>query len=144
MVSEVERQGSCLCGTVRISLKTTHPSVAACHCSMCRKWGGGPALALEEVSEVQIEGADNVSVFSSSEWAERGFCKTCGTHIFYRLKEGGQYSIHAGLLDNDDDLVLDQQIFIDEKPSFYSFANKTKNMTGAEVYAMFAPPEEET
>ena len=144
MVSEVERRGSCLCGAVLISLKTTNSHVGACHCSMCRKWGGGPALSLEEVGEVQIEGPENISVFSSSEWAERGFCKTCGTHIFYRLKEGGHYSIPTGLLDNDDDLVLDQQIFIDEKPSFYAFANKTKTMTGAEVYAMFAPPEEET
>ena len=31
------------------------------------------------------------------------------------------------------------QIFIDEKPAYYDFANKTKNMTGAEVFAAFAP-----
>ena len=29
------------------------------------------------------------------------------------------------------------QIFIDEKPAYYDFANKTKNMTGAEVFAAF-------
>ena len=23
----------------------------------------------------------------SSAWAERGFCKNCGSHLFYRLKE---------------------------------------------------------
>ena len=33
------------------------------------------------------------------------------------------------------------QIFIDEKPAYYDFANKTHNMTGAEVFAAFAPPD---
>ena len=38
-------------------------------------------------------------------------------------------------------LVFDHQIFIEEKPSFYAFANETKNMTGEEVFALFAAPE---
>jgi hypothetical protein len=37
-------------------------------------------------------------------------------------------------------MVLTSQIFIDEKPAYYTFANQTKTMTGAEVFAMFAPP----
>ena len=27
-----------------------------------------------------------------------------------------------------------------DKPPYYEFANKTHNMTGAEVFAAFAPP----
>ena len=142
MAVEIELRGSCLCGAVRVSLKTTSQGVGACHCSMCRKWAGGPALSLESVSDVEFEGADNISAFSSSEWAERGFCRQCGTHLFYRLKQGGEYSIPVGLLDDAGNLVFDQQIFIDEKPSFYSFANETKTMTAAEVFALYAPPSE--
>ncbi len=37
---------------------------------------------------------------------------------------------------------FDKQIFIDEKPSFYCFANETNKMTGAEVFAKYAPPAE--
>ncbi len=33
--------------------------------------------------------------------------------------------------------VFSSQIFIDEKPAYYEFANKTHNMTGAEVFAAF-------
>jgi len=62
--------------------------------------------------------------------------------LFYRLKQGGEYSIPVGLLDDAENLVFDQQIFIDEKPSFYSFANETKTMTAAEVFALYAPPSE--
>jgi hypothetical protein len=90
---------------------------------------------------VSFGGEENVSVFDSSAWAERGFCSKCGTHLFYRLKETGQHMIPVGLFESDDKLVFESQVFIDEKPGFYSFANETKNMTGAELFAKFAPPD---
>jgi hypothetical protein len=40
--------------------------------------------------------------------------------------------------DNSEGLVFDLQVFIEEKPEYYSFANQTKNMTGEELFAMFA------
>jgi hypothetical protein len=140
MASETERRGSCLCGAVRIAIKTTSNSVSVCHCSMCRKWGGGPLLAIECGSDVQFDGTDSISVFSSSDWAERGFCRKCGSHLFYRLKREGHYVVPVGLLNDGEQWVFDQQIFIDEKPSFYAFANETKNLTGAEVFAQYSAP----
>ena len=142
MASETERRGSCLCGAVRIAIKTTNNSVGACHCSMCRKWGGGPLLVFEGGSNVQFDGTDSMSVFSSSAWAERGFCRTCGSHLFYRLKKEGHYWVPVGLFDEKEAWVFDQQVFIDEKPSFYSFANETKNLTGAEIFAQYSAPSE--
>ena len=44
----------------------------------------------------------------------------------------------VGLFAGADGLVLDHQIFIDEKPGYYSFASETKTMTGAEVFAMYS------
>lgn len=46
-----------------------------------------------------------------------------------------------GTLDNPDGVVLKQEIFIDEKPDGYAFAGETAKMTGAEVFAMFAPKD---
>lgn len=142
MASEPERRGSCLCGAVRFAIKTANKSVGACHCSMCRKWGGGPLFAIECGSDVHFDGTDNISIFSSSDWAERGFCSTCGSHLFYRLKKEGHYAVPVGLFDDGEQWVFDQQIFVDEKPSFYAFANKTKNLTGAEVFAQYSAPSE--
>ncbi len=42
-----------------------------------------------------------------------------------------------GIFDDDEDLIFDLQVFIEEKPEYYSFANQTKNMTGEELFAMF-------
>lgn len=135
-------KGSCLCGAVSFSTTSMNPHVAACHCGMCRKWGGGPLLAVECNSDVSFSGEEHIGVYQSSEWAERGFCHQCGSHLFYRLKESQQYYIPVGIFDGSEGLVFEHQVFIDEKPDYYSFANKTKNLTGAEIFAQFATPAE--
>jgi len=142
MSDNMQLKGNCLCGGVTVIAEEVKPSVGACHCSMCRKWGGGPFFALEAGSKVRFEGEENVARFNSSEWAERGFCKACGTHLFYHLKQADQYILPAGLFEPGPEMIFDHQIFIDEKPDFYHFANETKNMTGAEVFAMYAPPSD--
>lgn len=135
----IEAKGSCLCGAIRVTAKAVSKNVGACHCSMCRKWTGGPLLAVDCGIDVSFEGQENISVFDSSEWAERGFCGKCGSHLFYRLKENKQHIMPAGLFENDETFVFHHQIFIDEKPAFYQFANETESMTGAEVFAKYAP-----
>ena len=87
--------------------------------------------------DVDIDGEANVTVFDSSEWAERGFCKNCGTHLFYRLKGSGQHMIPVGLFEESERLAFKNQVFIDQKPDYYAFENRTTNLTGAELFAMF-------
>ena len=132
-----ERQGKCLCGAVSITAKQASNSVGACHCGMCRRWGGGPLMAIDCGTDVSIVGEENVSVFNTSEWAERGFCSKCGSHLFYRLKQTGQHIMAAGIFDDGENLHFDHQVFIDEKPAYYSFSNETHDMTGAEVFAKY-------
>lgn len=140
MTNTAERKGRCLCGAVRVCGSAVEESVAACHCSMCRRWGGGPLFAVDAGTDFRIEGEENVEVYRSSAWAERAFCRRCGTHLFYRLVEGGRYFVPVGLFD-DGAWNFEEQIFIDEKPDFYAFANATRNLTGAEVFAQYGPPK---
>jgi hypothetical protein len=138
MDSLIEHRGTCLCGSVSVVAKPKSSRISACHCSMCRKWGGGPLFAVECESEVNIEGVEHVSTFSSSEWAERSFCQICGTHLFYRLKQDGHYAIPVGFFDGDDKWRFEEQIFVDQKPSYYSFSEETKDLTGEEVFALYS------
>jgi len=87
---------------------------------------------------VSFTGQDNISIFNSSDWAERGFCKLCGSHLFYRLKQDLQYHLPIGLFNIEAALTFDHQVFIDRKPAYYSFSNKTKDMTGEELFAFVA------
>jgi len=132
-----ERRGHCLCGKVSISANNASNHVGACHCTMCRRWGGGPFMEIDCGADVDIGGGDNVSVFDSSDWAERGFCSNCGTHLFYRLKGTGQHMVPVGLFEDSAGLEFHLQVFVDERPDYYEFANTTKKLTGAEIFAMF-------
>lgn len=134
----MQAQGRCLCGAVKVVAQALNRKVGTCHCKMCRQWGGGPLFAADCGTEVRFEGQQNIAVFSSSEWAERGFCNVCGTHLFYRLTENQQHFMPVGLFEESDRIFFDHQVFIDEKPEFYCFANETQNMTGAELFAQFA------
>jgi hypothetical protein len=133
--------GGCLCGAVRVTARPKGRDFGVCHCSMCRRWAAGPFFAIECESPIQIEDESNVGCYRSSEWAERCFCKKCGSVLFYRLV-GKEFSVvSAEALDDRSGLNFASQIFIDEKPAYYDFANKTHTMTGAEVFAAFGPPE---
>ncbi len=139
MAEIIEGKGTCLCGSVKIRAKSMSKQVGTCHCNMCRKWGGGPLMAVDCGTEVVFDGKENISVYDSSEWAERAFCNKCGSHLYYRLKENKQFIMPVGLFDDEENFTFDHQIFIDKKPSFYRFANVTENMTEAEVFAKYSP-----
>ncbi len=127
--------GSCLCGSVNLSFALKSETFDACHCGMCRKWGGGPLLTIEGGSQIAFNGQDNITKFESSKWAVRGFCNKCGTHLFYQLKDSGVCYIPLGLINNTEKFEFKVQIFVDRKPDHYSFANETEMMTEAQVFA---------
>ena len=140
-MSNAHKTGKCLCGAVQYEVALSETGVHVCHCNICRVWGGGPALAVSaDQKDIKISGEDQLNWYSSSEWAERGFCKTCGTHVCFRSKEGkGNYfGISAGTLDDYSDLKLDSQIFIDKKPTYYDFKNDTPCLTEEEFLKMYA------
>ncbi|HCJ16022.1 MAG TPA: hypothetical protein DHV57_01240, partial [Hyphomonas sp.] len=75
--------------------------------------------------------------YQSSDWAERAFCKTCGSHLYYHLKFHDHFALSAGLFQEADLSKLSQQIFIDEKAAYYDLANDTPMLTGEEAFAAF-------
>ncbi len=107
---------------------------------MCRRWSAGPFLALDCGDTLKIDDPSQLGVYRSSEWAERCFCKTCGTPLFYRLVGKNMYFVSAEAFDDRSGLRFASQIFIDDKPPYYEFANQDPQHDGAEVFAAFAPP----
>ena len=129
--------GRCLCGAVTFRADVAKREVDVCHCSMCRRWSAGPYIGLGHDGAVTFGGEDNLGIYKSSEWAERAFCKVCGTSLYYHLLGTDHYSFSANTLDDQLGLVLTLQIFIDEKPAYYDFANDTPKLTGAQAFAAF-------
>ncbi|MCH9765089.1 MAG: GFA family protein [Alphaproteobacteria bacterium] len=136
--------GACLCGAVKFTVTTENSQVGVCHCSMCRTWSGGVVFALDEVKDLKIQGEDNLGVYKSSEWAERCFCKKCGSNLFWRSEQLGHTVVMAGAIEDQSSLKFASEIFIDAKPDYYAFANDTKKYTEAEVLAQFSDVNNKT
>lgn len=128
-------KGHCLCGKVTVTATPIRDHIEACHCDMCRRWGGSAYLAVQCATEFSFTGEDHIVRYQSSDWAERGFCSTCGSHLFYHFKPTGTHSFLAGLFDDPGTDHMGEQIFIDEKPPYYTFADDAPAKTGAEVIA---------
>lgn len=133
-------QGACLCGAIEVTAPDRQ-HIDVCHCTMCRRWGGGPLLAVHCGADVRFSGREQPAIYKSSDWAERGFCPGCGTHLFYRLALNNEYALPVGLFAQGGSFDLHSQIFIDEKPEYYEFANDTPQLTGEQVFAQFSGAE---
>lgn len=140
----MSHSGSCVCGAVSFTITSPVAETGACHCSMCGKWSGGVYMAVQVPKDgMKIEGDDNIGIYTSSPWAERAFCKTCGGNLFYRVTaEGplqGQMHVGFGTLDDVAGIPFTGELYIDLKPDAYSFAGDGRHqMTDAEVTAFFS------
>lgn len=130
----MEMNGGCLCGAVRFVAEGVSEDIHTCHCSMCRRWSGGPAFAIR-TGVVDFEGAENLALVASSDWAERGFCSQCGSSLFFRLKEGDGYFMYMGAFDDQSRFRLAGEIYIDSKPHGYAFAGEHPRLTEKEFLA---------
>jgi len=130
-------KGQCLCGDVQF--ETPMPGhIDACHCTTCRSWTGGPFVGADFRDGITLTKTDGLTWYESSEWAKRGFCKTCGSSLFYCLNDNpGFWSVASGALDLPAGLHLGKEIFIDEKPDYYDLAGDQPRLTGAEAFAAF-------
>ena len=131
-------QARCLCGSVRFSAIAAERETGVCHCRMCQRWAAGPFFAVACGDSVDFESDDDLELYQSSDWAERGFCRKCGTSLFWKMRDKDDYQVSMLAIEGDQKLAFTSEIFIDEKPDTYTFANDTKKMTAAEVFALFA------
>ncbi len=141
----MDKTGSCNCGGVKFTIKDAPENTGACHCGMCRKFSGGIYLGIQAPGEnVSFQSEGTLKIYASSDWAERGFCDTCGSSLFYRVTapgpHEGEYHVGLGSLDDTSGITMTEEIFIDLKPAGYAFAGDTHKMTEAEMMALFAAP----
>jgi hypothetical protein len=137
-----QRSGGCLCGAVRFTAGAIESHFHACHCGMCRRWSGGSPFFGVRCTQVEFEPGDALGRYASSSWAERGFCRTCGTTLFYFLRPTESYTMSVGCFDDQRGIDLALEIFIDRKPEGYALVGDHPRWTEAETFARLAPDDE--
>jgi hypothetical protein len=115
--------GACLCGSVRFEIHGPLRDSLACHCSQCRKTSGhywsATQCRLEDLHWVQDAG---LTWFRSSERARRGFCRHCGSSLFWQLDGHGFISIGTGTLDGPTGLSTLGHIYVKDKSDYVDIA----------------------
>lgn len=129
--------GRCLCGAVTISATRGKPIIRACHCDMCRRHCSSMFMSIPTLpGSVVVDGP--AMSYRSSDWAERGFCGTCGSTLWYMTVHDQQRNLAAGLFDNAAGNALTLEFFADMCPDGYALAGEHRRMSTEETVALFA------
>jgi hypothetical protein len=114
-------EGGCLCGAIRYSVSLQPSRGVMCHCSMCRRISGAPALAFAIFPKSAFRWLKGEPAwYRSSSGARRGFCRECGSSIAMdedRLPEEAQICI--GTLDEPDRVRLDDHVFASDRVAWF-------------------------
>ncbi|MEP3279562.1 MAG: GFA family protein [Stappiaceae bacterium] len=119
-------KGQCLCG--EIEFECAHPGepITICHCVQCRQWGGSPWAATSVPVETfkVTRGESALKWFVSSNFARRGFCRTCGSSLFWHADRHPDWSsgiaISAGCLKEPTRLSVARHIWCKSKGDYYT------------------------
>ena len=115
-----EHLGSCLCGAVTYRVDGPLREVVFCHCGQCRRQTGLYYASTNAADkDMTVTGGENITWYQSSDKGRRGFCKSCGSALFWKYEGTDQTSIQAGTLDLPTNLTPGYHIFCADKGDFY-------------------------
>jgi hypothetical protein len=126
-----EHSGRCECGAVTYRVRGNIRDVIVCHCGQCqRNHGYAPGYSAARKAEFTVEGEGNVVWYRSSDQARRGFCRTCGSSLFWTSEERDTVSITAGSLDAPTGLKTVLHIMTADKRDYYTIADGVPQVEG--------------
>ncbi|MEG6509691.1 GFA family protein [Methyloligella sp. 2.7D] len=121
--------GRCECGKVRFEVETVSGTVTACHCTQCRRLSGHLwAVTHAPMAGLHFSHDESLAWYASSDFAKRGFCRSCGSNLFYRLNDEDEIAIAAGCLDAPTGLKLEKHIFVKDKGDYYEITDGLPQM----------------
>jgi hypothetical protein len=98
---EITMSGGCQCGAVRYRASAFTDTSHICHCRMCQKAVGNFFAALVGVPKSALAWTrGEPAIFMSSEHVARGFCRDCGTPLYYDYLRGDDLALATGSLDD--------------------------------------------
>ncbi len=116
--------GGCLCGAVRYAVRGPLRDVVNCHCTMCRRLHGAfGAHCKARKADIDIVEDDGLAWYATSDRARRGFCRDCGSNLFWEPVDQDTTGIVAGTLDPPTGLKTLGHIFTAEKADFFDIAD---------------------
>ena len=111
--------GGCQCGAIRYEWLMTPTFSSVCYCRMCQKASGQPFMGFAGGKREHLQWTRGAPAsFRSSNKAERGFCKDCGTPLTYAFEGTGDISVTINSLDDPEAVPPSKQFGIESKVSW--------------------------
>ncbi|MCF8128121.1 MAG: twin-arginine translocation signal domain-containing protein [Deltaproteobacteria bacterium] len=143
---------SCHCKKVVLKLINLDPRFTVCHCDTCQLMHNGPWYGANCSDIKIIDGKESISEFPKEHGEvdkncnlPRGctvwhFCSNCGSRLYYSFNEkmiknvNDTYNVSLGLLHEicEEDLIMENEVFFDMKPDYYSF-HETKKFSSDDI-----------
>ena len=124
--------GQCLCGAVRYEVTGDLEDPHACHCTMCLRQSGHFVAGVgAKKADFSLTGEDSLSWYRSSSFARRGFCRVCGSALFWD-DDSDRIGINMGSLDQPTGLKLQRHIFVEDKADYYEIDDGLPKFEGAD------------
>lgn len=111
---------SCLCRAIRFEVTGELPPLDACHCTQCRKFSGhfGAGTDVKRTQLQMISGEDLIGWYRT-ENVRRGFCKTCGSSLFFDPDGHDWIGISMGAFDTPTHTRIREHIFLKYAGDYY-------------------------
>ena len=136
------KTGGCLCGAVRFVARNVPRTYGLCHCPMCRRWTGSALVEVSvKTSDITWDGAEHIATRKTSDWAERAWCRECGTGLYFRQTRQdewfGETDLPLGIFDDPNGFDLSYENYVDHAPEGFRLADcGQKRLTRADVLAL--------
>lgn len=126
-------KASCLCGAVRFTVDQTLTDPIGCHCKQCRQQSGHYfAAGHAPKSAIRFAAQDTLVWYRASGMAMRGFCRNCGSTLFWRSDTGDEIAVALGALDGPTGLTLGRHCWVDAKGDYYDLGDDLPQLEGFE------------
>jgi hypothetical protein len=124
-------EGGCECGAVHYRVNGSIRDSVVCHCGQCRRsHGHTPGYSKARRAEMTIEGEDAIVWYGSSTEARRGFCRKCGSNLFWQRIGADEISMTAASLKAPTGLTTVRHIFAADKGDYYTIADGVQQDPG--------------
>ena len=113
-------RGACECGAVAYEAEAARRDVTVCHCGQCLRTSGHAWASVSVPADsLEVTGAESLTWYHSSDIAQPGFCKHCGSSLFFERIGKNRTAIGAGTLHQPTGLTTGKHIFIADKGDYY-------------------------
>lgn len=133
MKDDIRFEGGCLCGAIRYRARSQPLRGVICHCEMCRRHSGAPALAFVHFARADFSWLTaEPSWYRSSPFAERAFCPTCGSTIGMREEVlGDRVQVCVGSLDEPGRARIQDHVWTRSRVSWFDTRDDLPRFAGS-------------